>query len=72
MKVGKKCSIFHPKFKGKVVGEGIAGVNHASKGSRRSSFAQLCGLGRQRVMVTKVYKPNIKFMIKKLERNPNV
>jgi hypothetical protein len=28
-----------PKFKGKVVGEGIAGVNHESKGSRRSSLA---------------------------------
>ncbi len=67
MKVGTKCSIFHPKFKGKVVGDGIVGVNHASKGFTRNSFAQLCGLGRQMVMVTKlVYKPNVKLMVEKL------
>jgi hypothetical protein len=24
------------------------------------------------VMVTKVYKPNVKFMVEELERNPNV
>ncbi len=72
MEVGIKCSIFHPKFKGKVVGEGIVGVNHASKGSRRSSLARLCGLCRQMVMVTKVYKPNVKLMVEEFEQNPNV
>jgi hypothetical protein len=72
LKVGTKCNIFHPKFKGKVVGEGIVSVNHASKGSRRSFLAQLCGLGRQMVMVTKVYKPNVKLMVEEFERNPNV
>jgi hypothetical protein len=72
LKVGTKCTIFHPKFKGMVVGEGIASVNHASKGCGRSSLARFCGLGRQMVMVTKVYKPNVKLMIENLERNPNV
>ncbi len=67
LKVGTKCNIFHPKFKGRVVGEGILGVNHASKGFGRSSLAQLCGLGRQMVMVTKVYKPNVKLMVEELE-----
>jgi hypothetical protein len=38
LKVGTKCSIFHPNFKGKVVGKGIAGVNHASKGFARNSL----------------------------------
>ncbi len=70
MKVGTKCNIFHLKFKGKVVGEGIVGVNHASNGSTRNSLALLCGLGRQMVMVTKVYKPNVKLMVEELEQNP--
>ncbi len=72
MKVGTKCNIFHFKFKGKVVGEGIVGVNHASNGSARNSLALLCGLGRQMVMVTKVYKPDVKLMVEELEQNPNV
>ncbi len=72
MKVGTKCSIFHPNFKGKVVGKGIVGVNHASKGFAKNSLARLCGLGKQMVMVTKVYKPNVKFTIEKLEQNLNV
>jgi hypothetical protein len=72
LKVGTKCNIFHPKFKGKVVGEGITGVNHASKGSVRNSFVRLCGLRRQMVMVTKVYKPNVKLMVEEPEQNPNV
>jgi len=59
-------------LKGKVVGEGIASVTHASKGPSRNFLAQLCGLGRQMVMVTKVYKPNFKFMVEELERNLNV
>jgi len=72
LKVGTKCSIFHLKFKGKVVGEGIAGVTHVSKRSSRNFLAQLCGLGRQMVMVTKLYKPNVKFMVERLEQNLNV
>jgi hypothetical protein len=72
LKVDTKCNIFHLKFKGKVVGEGIVGVTHASKGFSRNFLAQLCGLGRQMVMVTKVYKPNVKLMVEKLERNLNV
>jgi hypothetical protein len=63
---------FHLKFKGKVVGKGITSVNHASKGSRRSSLAPFYGLGRQMVTVVKVYKPNAKLMVEELERNPNV
>jgi hypothetical protein len=39
LKVGTKCNIFHPKFKGKVVGKGIAGVNHAFKGFGRNLLA---------------------------------
>jgi glutaredoxin-related protein len=72
LKVGTKCIIFHLKFKGKVVGKNIASVNHASKRFKRSSLARLCGLGRQMVMVTKVYKPNVKLMVEELEQNPNV
>jgi hypothetical protein len=72
LKVGTKCSIFHLKFKGKVVGKGIASVTHASKGSSRNFLAQLCGLGRQMVMVNKVYKPNVKLMVEELEQNLNV
>jgi len=68
----KMHNIFHPKFKGKVFGEGIVGVNHASKGFVRNSLARLCRLGRQMVMVTKVYKPNVKLMVEELEQNPNV
>ncbi len=60
------CSL-HPKFKGKVIREGIVSVNHASKGSRKN-FARLCGFSRQMVMVTRVYKPNFKLMVEKLER----
>jgi hypothetical protein len=72
LKVGGKCNIFHPKFKGKVVGEGIVSVNCTFKGSPKKSFAQLCGLGRQMAMVTKVHKLNVKFMVEELEQNPNV
>jgi hypothetical protein len=55
-----------------VVGKGIVGVNHASKGFAKNSFAQLCGIGKQMVMVTKVYKPNVKLMVEELEQNSNV
>jgi len=51
-----------------VVGEGIAGVTHVSKGSSRNSLAQWCALGRQMVMVTKLYKPNVKLMVEKLDK----
>ncbi len=67
MKINTKCNIFHPKFKGKVVGKGIASVNHASKGFRSNFIAKLCGLGRKMVMLTKVYKPNIKFMVEEVD-----
>jgi hypothetical protein len=39
LKIGTKCNIFHPKFKEKVVGKGIASVNHASKGFRSNFLA---------------------------------
>jgi hypothetical protein len=55
-----------------VLGEGIASVTHASKGFSRNFLARLCGLGRQMVMVTKVYKPNLKFMAEEFEGNLNV
>jgi len=61
-----------PILRGKWLEKAFVGVNHASKGSKRSSLAQFCGLGRQMVMVIKVYEPNVKLMVEKLERNPNV
>jgi len=67
LKVGTKYNIFHPKFKRKVVGEGITSVTHASKESSSKILVQLCGLGKQMVMVTKVYKPNVKLMVGELE-----
>jgi hypothetical protein len=39
LNIGTKCNIFHPKFNGKVVGKGIAGVNHAFKGFISNSLA---------------------------------
>ncbi len=38
----------------------------------QETFAQLCELGRQMVMVTKVYKPkSSSLMVEKLEQNSN-
>jgi hypothetical protein len=66
IEIGTKCNIFHPKFKGKVVGKDIASVNHAFMGFKSNSLASLCGLGRKMVMLTKVYKPNIKLMVEEV------
>ncbi len=61
-----------PNLKGRLVGKGIVGVNHASKGFTKNSFTWLCGLGKQMVMVTKVYMLNVKLTVEELEWNPNV
>ncbi len=70
LKVGTKCSIFHPMHKRKVVAEGILGVNGSSKMFRNKDLTQLCAKGWQMVMVTKVFKPTMKFVVVKPSVTP--